>query len=142
MGGLPGRKASMLAGLVAGVLLSGSVVAFHVYLAGFEHSDGLVGGIAALWVFGGVFLFGALPGYLSVRYRLFSPAALASGVYVLVLYESVPHVLDREQSAGAGLVTTLFDLFLLFWFVPLAGALVVGAIEYAIRYDDPLSSKE
>ncbi|MFP8955405.1 hypothetical protein ACLI4Y_01660 [Natrialbaceae archaeon A-CW3] len=133
MNGVAGRTAPMSIGAVVGVLLAGSVVAFHVYLAGFEHSDGLVGGIASLWAIGGVFLFGALPGYLAARYQLISPVVLAVGVYALVLYESVPHILDREQSAGAGLVTTLFDLFLLFWFVPLAGVLVVGGIEYALR---------
>ena len=127
-------KSPLTLALGTGLSLCALTLVAHVYLAGFEHGDGFATSTTLqLWSFGGMFLFGAIPAYLSARYRVVSPVAVAVAIYGLGLATSWSALIDSAQSAGAGITPTWFDFLLWFWPALLLVALLIGGIEYGIR---------
>lgn len=117
----------------AGLGLGVCTLLIHLYLKSFQHGDGLATSIELhFWIFGGIILLGAIPVFVLARYRIFSPVLASGGVYAGALITSWTSMIESAQSSGAGITPTWFDFVLWFWFLILAAALIIGALEYKI----------
>jgi len=119
-----------------GLILAAITLFVHLYIARLEYGDGLAPGIIMqVWIVAGSFLLGAISGFISVRFHVISSVLIAVGIYGWTLLISWPTMVDSAQSPGAALTPTLFDIIIgPFWFLLLIIGLIVGGIEYGIRY--------
>lgn len=124
----------LLVAIATGLLLGVSTLLVHGYLTRFDHFGGPPSSFEMVWILGGTFVFGALPAYASARYRLLSPVVLAVGIYGWALATSWSSMVDSARSPEAGLTPTVFEVGLFFWPMVLWIPLVVGALEYGLRY--------
>lgn len=117
-----------------GLVLFVSTAFTHYYLTRFPHFDGFPPTIGwQLWIFGGMFLFGAVPAYVSARYRVSLPTLVAIGIYGLAFLTSWSSMIDSAQTYGAGITPSWFDFVLWFWPGLLVGVLILGGLEYGVR---------
>lgn len=116
--------------LVAGVAYTVLVVgAMHVSLGGFDpralpSTIDFTFVLFLTWVLGGLVILGAVATFVFLKWRLVTPAVVVVGLFVRAL---VPH-LDRYID-----IPHLLTGYLLAWFVVLAAALVVGAVELGLK---------
>ena len=119
-----------------GVVVCLLTLLVHLRLASFEYGIGL-GFVTwpwpGAWIVGGTLLFGAVPAYVSARYRLITPVLVAIGIYAWAFATSWSSMIDSAQSSGAGLTPTIFEIGLGLWPIVLWIPLIVGAFEYGIR---------
>jgi hypothetical protein len=81
------------------------------------------------WSLLGTVLLGVTVAVAFARYRLVTPALVVFGVTAVAVYDAWQFAVS--PAAGAG--PTLLALVFAGWFAPLAGALLVGAVEYRLR---------
>ena len=81
------------------------------------------------WSLLGTVLLGVTVAVAFARYRLVTPALVVLGVTAVAAYDAWQFAVS--PAAGAG--PTLLVLVFVGWFAPLAGALLVGAVEYRLR---------
>ncbi len=122
-------------GIASGFILCGLTLAVHLRLAAYPHFDGMPPTLGwKVWVFGGLFVFGAVPASVACQYRVLTPVVVTGGVYTWALATSWPSLVTAAQSAGAGLTFLPYDFVRFFWPLVLAGGLVGGGIEYGVRH--------
>jgi len=122
-------------GIGSGLVLFSVTLSVHLWLATYPHFDGMPPTLGwQVWVFGGMFVFGAVPVSVAYRYRVFTPVVATAGVYALALATSWSSLVAGAQSAGAGLTFLPYDFLRFFWPLVLTGALVLGGIEYGLRH--------
>lgn len=117
-----------------GLVLCVSTFFIHIHLTRFPHFDGFPPTIGwQLWIFGGMFLFGAVPAYVLARYRVSLPVFVAIGIYGWAVLTSWSSMIESAQTSGAGITPSWFDFVLWFWPGLLVGVLIAGSIEYGVR---------
>lgn len=118
--------AGLLGGLLHLVIAGGVYVYFFGGpLYGFERITD-VGFTVNVWV--GAILLGAIPAILFVHKQLVTPGLTVGAIAVAAFLWSSPGP-ESAQLAGA----SDFAFYFIFWFVPLAIAIIIGGAEYLLR---------
>lgn len=128
---MPNVKKLAVAGLLGGLFHVVIVGGLYVHFLGWPSYSfaSVYATLGTIYVYGGALLPGAVPAVLYVQKQLVIPGVTVGAIAIAALLSS-PTGSKSAQLAGA----SDFAFYFIFWFVPLAIAIIIGGAEYLLRH--------